>query len=165
MQDVVYKPQTLDEVSINDAPKEIDNPDYPDVGVAYGGYSKFPRGNKEYELRTQSPADVNFQLSYAGGETSSGLSRGNKDSKDFYCQDIIITSVKAAAITGTDLFYITDGGSIKLILSEVRLEGAQPAVLHFTTPIKFTKGNSIGLNFSARGAGAVLCINFYGWEE
>lgn len=164
----VYKPYSKNEGVIIDAQKETDIPNYPDSGISYAGFSKIRRGNNDYELKPQIPADINFFYTFVFGETSITLNRVNQTEKDFYCNKIVLNYHNNAAVIGSVVYWYLragSGGQILLSLQENPTEYWE-LNLDFKTPLKFPKGTPIYLEFSrARGANETMGLNFYGWEE
>jgi len=164
---VVYKP--ADNTSNIDfsAPKEIDKPEYDDKGVSYKGYSKTPIGNKEYILNPQEPADLTFTAVFAGAEKNLNCIRTNKYLKDFYCNKIILVTKHAFGLWNTNMtITIADGDLIRLRMFEATDNLVYTYIFDFETPLKFSKGNDIVLNYGrARAGGDIYALNLYGWEE
>lgn len=165
---VVYTPVSLDSISNINAPKEIDKPDYPDKGIAYAGYSKTLISGNQFQLNPQIQADLNFNWTFAAGDTATAVTRINQDTKDFYCTDIFINYKNNGAVVGiSNLMYIRFASA-----GQVYFVGCEPTAaywelsLHFDTPIKIPKGDRIYFTYDrARIAGEVICGNMYGWEE
>lgn len=170
MEELAYKPQSLDTTSIIEAPKEIDKPDYPDVGVKFAGYSKIPRGGKDFELKPQIRADINYNYTFLFGDNSIDLNRANGTAKDFYCTDIYFNYHNNGRVVGS-VSWITlragAGGPILLQMQEPPGVGSYWDVnLHFDVPLFFPKGTTLYLEFSVnRIANEAMGINYYGWEE
>ncbi len=162
----VYKPADNTNKIDFGAPKEIDKPEYDDVGVSFKGYSKTPSGNKEYILNPQEPADINFRVDFVGAETGTNLNRNNINAKDFYCNKIILSGHSSFGLwTNTQQITISDGTIIRLRIAEPNSNLPYFFEYTFINPIKFSKGNTILLSFRARQAGDAFNVNFFGWEE
>lgn len=164
MAGLAYVPIEQVKASKVNAPKQIDKPDYADKGVSYTGYSKTLQTGNNYTLNFQQPADINFVFTAAGGETTASLVRTNKNSYDFYCQDLILSGNFGLALS-TDYLEIADNLISRFVIFIPNLN-SWCLVFHFEVPIKFTKGQDIKINFGTnRSAGDKLYANFYGWEE
>lgn len=164
----VYKPYSKADGVIIDALKEIDKPNYPDRGVSYANFSKTQRGNNDYELNPQIPADINYFYTFIFGEKSITLNRVNQETKDFYCTKVHLNYHNNAAVIGSVVSWLLRAGSGGQILLSLQENPAQywELDLEFTIPLKFPKGTPIYLEFSrARGANESMGLNFYGWEE
>lgn len=161
MADVVYKPVSLpDQADIN-APKEIDKPEYEDVGVAYKNYSKTALGGGQYKLNPQQPFDANFLTTYVGGETGSNYTLGTDTSKTYYLTDLFLSvwpnsvnNIRFSDASGRIFYYqINDNFTIPV------------TTMHFTIPIKLSS-NVVTMTLSAAAAASdAYAVNFYGWTE
>lgn len=168
MDELAYKPISIDNVTNINAPKEIDKPDYPDKGVEYAGFSKTLLGGNDFQLNPQIEADINFFVTWLFGETGNDLNRVNQVTKDFYLKRLYFNHHNNGAVTGSVCsitFKSGSGGTIFLSLQE------NPATfatydIEFPVPIKIEKGSPVHIEFSrARVANESSGINLYGWEE
>jgi len=162
MVEVVYKPQSLAGTQSN-APKEIDKPEYDDVGVSFKGYSKTPLGNKEYRLNTQTPFDANFRTVAVGGETQFNYSLSQNTTSKHFITDIFFTCWP----NSVNRVYLSDPstGRIFFYVLNQNLAFIQSYSMHFSIPIQITN-NQVRLVLSAAAAASdEYVINFYGWSE
>ena len=160
MGDVVYKPVSLpDQADIN-APKEIDKPEYDDVGVSYKNYSKVPLGNNQYKLNPQQPFDSNHMTTFAGGETGVNYTLGSATDKTYFITDMYISAwpnsvnnLRFADSSRVFYYQINDNFTIPVV------------AVHFTIPIKLSS-NIVTMTLSAAAvASDAYAVNFYGWYE
>lgn len=166
---VAYVPTSSDIPAL--APQKIEEPSYPDVGTAYAGYSKALMSGNQFKLNPQTPVDWNITNTWGAGSTGgsfTGPSGVLQDGKDFYVTKIIIGNYNGGAVANIDTITLSSGSSAKLVLRELQpsLTGNFLLDLDFLTPIKFDKGQGIGITYSnARAAGDFLVLNMYGWAE
>lgn len=158
----------LPTISNSNAPSKIDTPNYPDKGVSFAGFSKTLISGNEFKLNPQDELDINLSGNFVGGETQASTNVFSI-TKDYYVTDAIIDNYRAGLVGQTYEISIKDGNdAVRILLRELHLCSSSAAhlVLHFSVPIKFSKGNQCILSFSnARGAGDYILINFYGWLE
>lgn len=150
------------------APKQIDKPDYADVGVAYTGYSKKLQSGQDYILNYQEQVDISTTgVSTAGGEDWFVMHRANEATKDFYCTDIIFSNCwNVVLFVYPSTIEICDDATVRVRLMEDRNNEVQNWVLHFEVPIKFSKGKGIYTHFTVpRTISDRFDLNLYGWEE
>lgn len=166
---VAYTPSSKD-IPI-EAPQKIDTPQYPDAGISYAGFSKTLYAGNIFRLNPQQPIDWNITQTWGAGSTGAqffGPTGILTEGKDFYVNKIIIGNYKQAAVGNNDTITLASGSDAKLVLREL-----QPTLIanflldfNFETPLKFKKGNTIVVQYSAaRGAGDFLVLNMYGWAE
>lgn len=147
------------------APEKIEEPQYPDKGVSYGGYSKTLFTGNQYRLDKQDAAYNGGAAVFAGGEAGATISHPGGGTKNFYCTNLVFMTQKAGVIANVDNITIRDGSLNKMILKELVINNTL-LNFHFTVPLLFTKGNSLVINYTnARAAGDIVAINFYGWVE
>lgn len=158
----------LPTISNSNAPSKIDTPNYPDKGVAFAGFSKTLISGNEFKLNPQDEHDINMSGTLAGGETllNTGVISATKD---YYVTDMILDHYRVGVVGNTYEISIKDGNdAVRVLLRELHFSDLMtlPLVLHFSTPIKFSKGNACVIQFSnAAGAGDYILINLYGWLE
>jgi hypothetical protein len=164
--EVAYVPLAPVEKSQVQAPEKIEEPQYPDKGVAYGGFSKTLFTGNQYRLSKQDYIDSNVSSTFTGGETGVAITNPGGGTKDFYCSKIIITSQKAGAIANVDEISVRDGlNNRRLLLRELTINNVL-LDFDFVVPLFFSKNNPIYVTYSAaRVAGDILAVNLYGWIE
>jgi len=162
MADVVYKPSSLPNQADINAPKEIDKPEYDDIGVSFKGYSKTPMGNKEYRLNPQTPFDANFLTTAAGGETSFNYSLSSDTTKKYFITDMFIS----AWPNSVNNIRFSDYSSGKIFLYKINDNFyIVPTYIHFSVPIQINSNVVIMTLSAAAAASDAYAINFYGWSE
>lgn len=164
---VAFKPFVESKPSQINAPTKIDVPDYPDCGgIEYANYCKRLISGNDYRLIPQDKVDINYIISATAGQNTFSLVRPNSDTKDFYCQRIVMSCQKASGVGGINVYFtICDDTKVRLVNRE-NTTSAYDYQFEFPVPIKFSKGNTIKVIFTVnRNANDKLYINFYGWEE
>jgi len=180
--ELVYTPISKVEPEQVQTPKQIDKPDYDDVGVSFKGYSKSLYSGNDFRLNPQRSyyllghSDGTFNL--AAGDfvditiNALGTVKIESPIADFTKEKAYITSMclrVVATTTNTRLILrVYDGvvaaATIPFILN-YPTDNLQEVI--FTPPLKFTKG----IHVVIKNESAVPCVvdaasvNFYGWLE
>jgi len=162
---IVYVPAIKTTEKVINAPTNIDKPDYPDIGVAYAGYSKTLLSGNQYRLNPQAPYDQTNIINYLGASTLTTITNLT-GGKDLYCTKIIMYLFRVGGGIGGSYVNIGDGTVVRVSVMENPAVATEGFILDFPTPIKFSKDNNFLVAYStARAAGDRLLINFIGWIE
>jgi hypothetical protein len=164
--EIAYVPIAPVEKAQVQAPEKIEEPQYPDKGVSYGGYSKTLFTGNQYRLSKQDYVDNNTSITFAALATGVSITNPGGGNKDFYCNKMIITSQKSGAIANIDEVSVRDGlNNIRLRLRELTINNVL-LNFDFVVPLFFSKSNPITVVYTqARAAGDILAVNLFGWIE
>lgn len=160
---VAYVPLTKTTETVATAPTKIDTPDYPDVGVAYAGYSKKLSSGNTYRLSVQEPFEQQASFLWTASNTLLTLNVLNKTGKTIY-----LSKITASFFTDTNnhvtIYMYNSGTDYKSIgVLACRATNTVSCIIDFPAPIPVTK-----LQWGAAPVGAMtgrISLNFTGWYE
>lgn len=151
------------------APSKIEEPQYPDVGVAYAGYSKTPLSSNQFRLNPQTPWHLVLSGTALVGLTDYAID-GTPDlpaDKDLYLTAIQLnTSIAAVdADTYVSIRYLVGVNSTEIWKTQLIRSESRGYLLG--TPLKLPKNRTeirVRLNASGTTINAFsICLQ--GWFE
>lgn len=170
----VYKP-TSNDIPVNiETPREIDKPDYPDIGVKYAGYSKTLISKNNYRLNPQTPWSYTQKTgTLAPGTTIINYLANPPEGKKLYITGLQM-GCSVSAIDANTYFKIDSTTGTNVTLFQIALLRSEWASYTFNPPLvvdlgvrpNVVVGEGVAVTIASAGVTINQCsYNLQGWIE